>query len=610
MAQNGGGSWADDVEREEQDEQQQQQQQPGQAPDEDDDDGPPPGFEGSAPLTVSPAAAAAAPGPGSGAPPALPAAAAVPAAAAAAAPQDGATEEVQQRLAGVKVSEAPAVDEPDLSLKAGGLVGEAPAVDEPDLSLKTGGLVGEAPAVDEPDLSLKAGGLVEPEDHSAIKTVTAGNTLYTSAASFEELGLSAELLQGLYSEMKFERPSKVQAQTLPMILTPPHRNLIAQAHNGSGKTTCFVLAMLSRVDVQLKAPQALCVCPTRELVLQNLAVLERMGKFSGITSTSTAAADYGASRRARIEDQVIIGTHGKLKDWVSKRLLNLRTIKILVFDEADEMLKLPGDPGSMARWHTMVDESHAYAELWRGKQDGFADDTVRLVKQLRLANPEVQILLFSATYNERIKRFAQKVVPDANQVFVPKEELSLDVIKQYRVYCPAPGDKVRVLKDMIFPQCEKLGQTIIFVRTRETARGLHSALEREGHKCTSIEGGMLKEQRDRVVKEFREGTTKILISTDVLSRGFDVTQVTLVINFDVPVERDLRTPAFETYLHRIGRSGRFGRKGAAFNLVTGTTEKKVIDEIEAYFKHDIPEVALEDEDRFIAVLKKAGLTDG
>lgn len=450
--------------------------------------------------------------------------------------------------------------------------------------------VSQEPSLDDPDLSIKSQQLVEAEDDGGpgeVKTVTQGDSFYTSAKSFEELGLSQELLQGLYTEMKFERPSRIQAQTLPMILTPPYRSLIAQAHNGSGKTTCFTLGMLARVDPKLQATQALCVCPTRELVVQNQMVLERMGKFTGISCMSTASADYATTRRTRITDQVVIGTHGKLRDWMQKRVLDVRNVAILVFDEADEMLK----------------------------QDGFADDTVRMIKQLRTANPAIQILLFSATFNERVKRFATKILPDANQVFVPKEELSLDVIKQYRVNCPSGADKVKVLKDMIFPLCEKLGQTIIFVRTRDTARSLHEVMAADGHKCTSIRGGggesgMDKTARDNVVKEFRDGTTKILIATDVLSRGFDVTQVTLVINFDVPVERDFRTPAFETYLHRIGRSGRFGRKGAAFNLVTGETERRVIDEIATYFKHDIPEVPYDDEERFVDVLRKAGLTDG
>ena len=166
------------------------------------------------------------------------------------------------------------------------------------------------------------------------------SSLYRSATTFEELGLSHELLQGLYTEMKFERPSKIQAKTLPMILQPPYKSLIAQAHNGSGKTTCFTLAMLSRVDATVKAPQALCLCPTRELVVQNLGVLERMGKYTGIAFASTAEQSIPGNRRRKFEEQVVVGTHGKLKDWISKRILSIKDMKILVFDEADEMLKV------------------------------------------------------------------------------------------------------------------------------------------------------------------------------------------------------------------------------------------------------------------------------
>lgn len=163
--------------------------------------------------------------------------------------------------------------------------------------------------VDDPDVAIKGGGLRDPETEITAKS----DTLYSSAHSFEELGLTPELLQGLYTEMKFEKPSKIQAKTLPMILTPPYKSMIAQvgrarkrrctrhavpmflsfntpctqAHNGSGKTTCFVVSMLSRVDPALPKPQALCVCPTRELAAQNLAVVERIGKYTGITATST-----------------------------------------------------------------------------------------------------------------------------------------------------------------------------------------------------------------------------------------------------------------------------------------------------------------------------------
>lgn len=232
--------------------------------------------------------------------------------------------------------------QPGANGASNGPAAAAPAADvDAAAALLAGIAVGEpgAAGVDEPDLSLKSHGLVD-SGPGEIKTVTAGETPYTSAKTFEELGLSEPLLQGLYTEMKFERPSRIQAQTLPMILQPPHLSLIAQAHNGSGKTTCFTLAMLSRVDPAVRSPQALCVCPTRELVVQNLGVLERMGKFSGITATSTAAADYKATRRSRIDDQVIVGTHGKLRNWINNRVLNMKAVRILVFDEADEMLKV------------------------------------------------------------------------------------------------------------------------------------------------------------------------------------------------------------------------------------------------------------------------------
>jgi len=426
-----------------------------------------------------------------------------------------------------------------------------------------------------------SGSGLQESEHEAT-AVAADDSVYTSAERFEDLHLHEDLLKGLYIEMKFERPSRIQALTLPMILDPQHRGMIAQAHNGSGKTTCFVLAMLSRVDPQQQVPQALCICPTRELVVQNLQVLRRMAKYTSITSTSTASDSESGIRRTKVVEQVIVGTHGTLHNWIGRRQLPLRGLRILVFDEADEMLK-----GS-----------------------GFASDSLRVITQIRREAPRVQVLLFSATFDEQVKRFAEKTVPNANRVFIPKEELSLDVIKQYKVVCPTRGDKTGVLKEMIFPVCEKLGQTIIFVRTRETASSLHTELEKDGHKCTSIQGSMEHSARDRVIEEFRSGTTKILIATDVLSRGFDVTQVTLVVNYDVPVEKDQRRPAFETYLHRIGRSGRFGRAGAAFNLVTGQQEEALLQAISDYFQKPIPEVPHDDEDKFIEVLKQAGLTDG
>jgi ATP-dependent RNA helicase DDX19/DBP5 len=258
-----------------------------------------------------------------------------------------------------------------------------------------------------------------------------------------------------------------------------------------------------------------------------------------------------------------------------------RHIKIVVFDEADHM------------W--------AY--------DGHQADSVQVLKTLAAAKVSVQVLLFSATFSEAVQRVAEKVVgPTANRVFVPRENLSLEVIKQFRVECASVAAKEEVLSEMILKSAEKLGQTIVFVHTRARATELHAKLHAKGWPCTSISGGPQHDHatRDRVIKEFRSGTTKILIATDVLSRGFDHASVTLVVNFDPPMSRDGK-PEPEIYLHRIGRSGRFGRKGAAFNLVSTPQERAVVDAIAAHFKHDIPAVPSNDLDRFEEVLQQAGL---
>lgn len=445
-----------------------------------------------------------------------------------------------------------------------------------------GGAAEDPDAPDAPDIALKSGVLQDSEE--AVELRVADDTPYSSAATFEDLHLSRELLDGLYNEMKFERPSKIQAKTLPLIILPPCRNLIAQAHNGSGKTTCFVLGMLSKVDPAVREPQALCICPTRELVVQNEQVLAKMAKYTGITCATTASDDdsHGSrpSRRERIVDQVVIGTPGRLKTWTTKKVLGLKTVKILVFDEADHMLEA----------------------------NGFREDSTMLMARLNQANPRVQILLFSATFSDDVKSFAMRTVRDANMVFLEKEKLSLDKIKQYQVIVDSVEAKDKLLKESIFPNCEKLGQTIIFVRSKRTARALHASLKSLAFTVSCIEGDMQHSDRDKCIEAFREGRTKILIATDVLSRGFDHSSVTLVINFDMPVQHNnQRVPAFETYMHRVGRTGRFGRRGIAFNLVMGPEEKRISDAIQQHFNHPTPTISFQDEDRFEQVLEEAGL---
>ncbi|XP_002519437.2 DEAD-box ATP-dependent RNA helicase 38 [Ricinus communis] len=426
--------------------------------------------------------------------------------------------------------------------------------------------------------------LDEPDD-SRIQAVTSGDTPYTSAATFEDLNLSPELLKGLYVEMKFQKPSKIQAISLPMILTPPYKDLVAQAHNGSGKTTCFVLGMLSRVDPKNSRTQALCICPTRELSLQNLEVLRRMGKYTGISSHCAVPMDKGNNDRPKplsyISAQVVIGTPGTIKKLLSLRKLSISDMKVLVFDEADQMLA----------------------------KEGFQDDSLRIMKDIQRFSPSCQVLFFSATFNEDVKNFVSRVVKQgSNQLFVKKEELSLDAVKQYKVYCPDEMAKVLVIKDRILELAEKLGQTIIFVKTRRSASMLHQALVDLGYEVTTIHGALNVEDRDKIVKEFKDGLTQVLISTDVLARGFDQQQVNLVINYDLPVKYGTSEPDYEVYLHRIGRAGRFGRKGVVFNFVMFDSDSTIMEKIDRYFGTRVTEIpSWNSEEDFTVALQSAGL---
>ncbi|XP_039115459.1 DEAD-box ATP-dependent RNA helicase 38 [Dioscorea cayenensis subsp. rotundata] len=455
------------------------------------------------------------------------------------------------------------------------------------------GEASELKKIEELSITEKSRTLDDPED-SEIKAVTSGNTVYEAAVKFEDLNLSQDLIKGLYVEMGFTRPSKIQAVSLPMILTPPYKDLVAQAHNGSGKTTCFVLGMLSRVDPTKEGPQAMCICPTRELAQQNQAVLMRMGKYSGITSMcaipSESAGYIPVYKRPEVKEHVVIGTPGTIKKLMTGRKLKTGNIKILVFDEADHMLA----------------------------EGGFKDDSERIMKDIRKESGGCQVLLFSATFNETVKAFVSNVVRDGNQIFVKKEDLTLEKVKQYKVKCyrdrerPDERLKIEVIKK-ILEYGQKVGQTIIFVRTKESARNLHKQLSSEGYECTSIQGALVIEDRDKIIKEFKDGLTQVLITTDLLARGFDQAQVNLVVNHDLPVNyesyrRGSPEPDCEVYLHRVGRTGRFGRKGAVFNLLGSRDDEALLEMIENHFQHKIPMVDNgQNDDSIVNAIKDAGL---
>lgn len=391
-------------------------------------------------------------------------------------------------------------------------------------------------------------------------------TPYHAATTFEEIGLSEALLKGVY-HMKFAKPSKIQATSLPMILSNDgdYKNLIAQGHNGSGKTACFALGILSRIDFEKDYTQGLCVVPTRELARQIVDVIHALGKFTKVSTKLAIKATEEEKKQSRMDrtpgritEHVVVGTPGKIMEMIQKRRLETSGIRILVLDEADEMVDT----------------------------QGMGDQTIRIKRQLPRG---VQVLLFSATYRDEVRGLASKVAPGANQITVKRETLSLDKVQQYYIDTGSKDDRYKVLVEIY--ELLTLGQSIIFVRTRADASTLTRRLRDEGHAVSLLYGGdMAPEERDRVIDEFRSGTTRVLITTNVLSRGVDVLAVSAVINYDLPTDRSGYVADHETYLHRIGRTGRFGRKGIAINFVYDDKTKGLLKDLEKYYSKTIAKV--------------------
>lgn len=383
----------------------------------------------------------------------------------------------------------------------------------------------------------------------ADKQADANSPLY-SVKAFEELGLSEELLKGIYA-MKFVKPSKVQEHALPLLLNDPPQNMIAQSQSGTGKTAAFVLTMLKRVDPSISAPQALCLAPTRELARQILDVIQKMGQFTTVTSALCLREE--APKREPINAQILVGTPGTLLELERRRLVDLSQVRVFVLDEADVMLD----------------------------KQGMGLQSMRLRK---LCPEPAQLLLFSATFNDAVIQFAHMIIPEANEITLKREEVSVESIKQYYIECDSYRHKMEMLS-MIYGLLT-IGQSIIFIATRDSAEEVKARMQDEGHMVSLIHGGMTPTERDSVIDEFRQGRTKVLLATNVLARGIDVLQVSLVVNFDLPMTTD-RYPDPETYVHRIGRTGRFGRSGVAINFVHNDLSRSILKALEEFFGREI-----------------------
>ncbi|XP_006860239.1 PREDICTED: ATP-dependent RNA helicase DDX19B isoform X3 [Chrysochloris asiatica] len=341
------------------------------------------------------------------------------------------------------------------------------------------------------------------------------------------------------------------------------QNLIAQSQSGTGKTAAFVLAMLSQVEPTNRYPQCLCLSPTYELALQTGKVIEQMGKFYPELKLAYAVRGNKLERGHKIGEQIVIGTPGTVLDWCSKlKFIDPKKIKVFVLDEADVMIAT----------------------------QGHQDQSIRIQRMLPR---NCQMLLFSATFEDSVWKFAQKVVPDPNIIKLKREEETLDTIKQYYVLCTNRDEKFQALCNLY--GAITIAQAMIFCHTRKTASWLAAELSKEGHQVALLSGEMVVEQRAAVIERFREGKEKVLVTTNVCARGIDVEQVSVVINFDLPVDKD-GNPDNETYLHRIGRTGRFGKRGLAVNMVDSKHSMNILNRIQEHFNKNIERLDTDDLD--------------
>lgn len=366
--------------------------------------------------------------------------------------------------------------------------------------------------------------------------------------SFDDMNLKVKLLRGIYA-YGFEKPSPIQGRAIVPILSK--RDVIGQAQSGTGKTGTFLISTLQRIDTELKRPQALILAPTRELSTQIYNVLENLSSFMGV---STILLVGGNNRRDDIQAlsttprQVIVGTPGRVYDMLKNLSFSSKDLRMFVLDEADEMLS-------------------------RGFED-------QIYEIFRYIPRSCQTVLMSATMPPEALQMTEKFMENPIKILVQNEELTLEGIRQFFISIDKEAWKLETLID-IYNKLS-ISQSIIYCNTKRTADWLVSQLTDREYAVQCIHSNMSSEERKDVMKQFREGNLRVIIATDIISRGIDVQQVSIVINYDIPALKDV-------YIHRIGRSGRFGRKGVAINFVTQDDINKMRT-IQTYYQTSIEEM--------------------
>jgi len=367
--------------------------------------------------------------------------------------------------------------------------------------------------------------------------------------SFDDMDLKESLLRGIFA-YGFEKPSAIQQRAIKPCIKS--YDVIAQAQSGTGKTATFSIAILQSIDTTAQKTQAMVLAPTRELAQQIQKVVLALGDYLNV---QCHACIGGTSVRNDMEiiqkkPHVIVGTPGRVFDMIQRKCLNTNDIKMFVLDEADEMLSR-----------------------------GFKDQIYDVFKTL---SPEIQVVLLSATMPEDVLEVTKRFMRSPINILVKKEELTLEGIKQFHINVEREEWKLETLTDLY--ETMTITQAVIFLNTRRKVDWLTEKLHEKDFTVSSMHGDMEQKERDLIMKEFRSGSSRVLITTDLLARGIDVQQVSLVINYDLPNNR-------ENYIHRIGRGGRFGRKGVAINFVT-QDDVRVLKDIETFYNTTIDEMPM------------------
>lgn len=367
--------------------------------------------------------------------------------------------------------------------------------------------------------------------------------------NFDQMNLREPLLRGIYG-YGFERPSAIQQRAIkPCILG---HDVIAQAQSGTGKTATFAISILQQIDLENKDCQALILAPTRELAQQIQKVVLALGDYMGATCHACIGGTNVRDDVKRLETgvQIVVGTPGRVFDMLTRSALRSKTIKMFVLDEADEMLS-------------------------RGFKEQIYDVFTTMPQ-------DVQVILLSATMPNDVLEVTTKFMNDPIKILVKKEELTLEGIRQFYVTVEREEWKLDTLCDLY--ETLTITQAVIFSNTRRKVDWLTEKMRARDFTVSAMHGDMGQKERDVIMKEFRTGSSRVLITTDLLARGIDVQQVSLVINYDLPNNR-------ENYIHRIGRGGRFGRKGVAINFVTDE-DRRTLRDIEQFYNTQIQEMPM------------------